>query len=39
MKNSGVHFLVNLRVDLDEIPSVATIFWFVEAHAKFILHK
>ena len=32
-------FSRKLKIDLDEIQSVATTCWFVEAHAKFILHK
>ena len=32
-------FLVNLRIDLDEIQYVATTCWFAEAHAKSVLHK
>ena len=35
---SGVHFLAKW-IDLDEIQSVATTCWFVEAHANVILHK
>ena len=38
-KNFGVYFLANLSIDLDEIRYVATTRWFVEAHAKFIVHK
>ena len=33
-----VHFLAHLVIPFDEIQSVATTCWFVEAHAK-ILHK
>ena len=32
-------FSRNIAVDLDEIQYVATTCWFVEAHAKFILHQ
>ena len=32
-------FSCKLNIDLDEIQYVATTYWFVEAHAKFILHK
>ena len=38
-KNFGVHFLTNFMVGLDENQFVATTCCFVEAHAKFILHK
>ena len=36
--NFSVNFLRNFEVSLVEIQSVATAFWFIEAHAKFILH-
>ena len=39
INNFGVQFLTNLDINLDEIQYVATACWFVEAHAKFILHK
>ena len=39
IKNLSADFLRNFPVDYDEILCVATIRWFVEAHAKFILHK
>ena len=39
IKNFGVHFLANFSVDLDEIRYVATTCQFVEAPAKFSLHK
>ena len=32
-------FLKKFILDLDEIQYVATTCWFIEAHAKFILHK
>ena len=38
MNNFGVHFLSKVIIDSDEIQYVATTCWFVEAHAKFILH-
>ena len=38
-KKIGVHFPRNFAVNLDEIQYVATTCWFIEAHAKFILHK
>ena len=34
-----VYFLTDLCIDLDKSQYVATICWFVEAHAKFILDK
>ena len=37
--NIGVHFLTNISFDFDEIYYVAPTCWFVEAHAKFIVHK
>ena len=37
MRYSKPQFLRNFAMDLDEIQSVATTCWFVEAHAKFIL--
>ena len=39
LKNSCLYFLGNFGTDLDEIQAVATTTWFVEAHAKYILHK
>ena len=39
IKKFGVLFLSDLSIDLDEIQYVATACWFVEAGAKFILHK
>ena len=33
------NFLTNLGINLDEILYFATACWFVEAEAKFILHK
>ena len=38
LENYHVHFLANLGISLDEIQGVATVCWFVEAHAKFTLH-
>ena len=38
-QKSGVHFLTNSCIDLDEMQYVATTCWFVQAHAKFILYK
>ena len=38
-KDFIVHFLRNFTVDLHDIQYVTTTFWFVEAHAKFSLHK
>ena len=32
-------FSRKLKIDSDEIQSVATTCWFVEAHARFILHN
>ena len=39
IRNFGVRFIANLGTDLAEIQYVATPFGFIEAHAKFILHK
>ena len=39
MKNFDVHFLTNVSINLNIIQYIATTFWFVEAHAKFFLHK
>ena len=38
-KTLGFRFLTKLTIDLDEIQYVAITCWFVEAPAKFILHK
>ena len=35
----GIHFLANISIDLDGIQYIATTCWFVEAYARFILHK
>ena len=35
----GVHFLSNLSINLDGIQCAARTCSFVEAHAKFMLHK
>ena len=32
-------FLTNFSIDLVEMQHVATTCWFVEAHAKFVLHQ
>ena len=37
--SASVHFLRNFEVDSDEIWYAATTCWFVEAHAKLIMHK
>ena len=36
---SGVPFLPNLSIGLDEIQYVATTCWLAEDHAKILLHK
>ena len=36
-KNLSVHLFANLGIDFDEIQYVAITFWFVEAHAKYIV--
>ena len=38
-QNLSIHFLANLCINLHRIQCVATTCLFVEAHAKFILHK
>ena len=38
-QNFCVHFLRNFAANIDEIQWVANICWFVEAHAKFIVHN
>ena len=37
--NFGVYFLSNFATEFDEIQYVAKTCWFVEAHAKYRLHK
>ena len=39
IRNQKTSVSIFMAIDLIEIQYVSTAFWFVEAHANFILHK